>query len=63
MPTGSWDIFNYTGSEIYHTPKIVSLEAVMANKPTRLDSRFVDIDSVPSAQVQVTTHANSAATC
>ena len=52
MPTGSWDIFNYTGSEIYHTPKIVSLEAVMANKPTRLDSRFVDLDNVPSAQVQ-----------
>ena len=58
-------------SEIYHTPKIVSLEAVMANEITRLDSRFVSLNDVPSAgdhtliakvQVQVTTHADNAAT-
>ena len=48
MPTGSWDIFNYVGSEIYHIPKIITLDVAMVNKTTRLDSRFVDLDNVPS---------------
>ena len=50
-------------------PKIVSLEAVMANKITRLDSRFVSLNDVPSAgdhtliaKVPVTTHTDNAAT-